>query len=386
MLGRLHKVMPSITPPDAARWQQIGRALMEGDRRMDPLVAAMTRNGIRESRAQFERALRDGIDTVPDALPELRGFMNAIGTPPPWLDRDRLARGAALFWRCGRNALYVGRDVALMGGYQASAFNRTLILTGALQKGPTRRLAETVQWSLDCTAQGGMDAHGIGWRSTLTVRFIHALVRRSVAARPDWKMTEWGLPINQADMAATLYGALTVPILGARMMGMPQSRQDRDAAAHLTRYVGWLIGVDETWLTDSEDAAAAQLMQLLLSLNNPDETSALMARPLAEEPLQRPYPNFAWLRGRLQHSKHLSISRAFLGKAAMTRLGLPANGLPWYPLLTMPLTLGYHGIAGLLPGGKSRVATAGRAAQEAYVRQLVADSPAVIGQSATAAA
>jgi hypothetical protein len=385
MLGRLRVVMPAIAAPDEARWNQIGRALMQGDETLDPLVSAMARHGIGESRAQFERALRHGIDAVANPLPELRTFMAAVSTPPAWLDRDRLARGAELFRRSGRAALHVGRDVALMGGYQASAFNRTLILTGALQKGPTRRLAETIQWSLDCTGVGGLDVYGIGWRSTVMVRFIHALVRRSVAARSDWRMQDWGLPINQADMAATLYGALTVPILGARMMGMPQSRRARDDAAHLVRYVGWLIGVDETWLADTEEAATAQLLQLLQSLNNPDETSPMMARPLANEPLSRPYPNFAALRGRIQYSKHLSISRAFLGTEAMARLGLPTTVLPWYPMLAMPVNLAYHTISALLPGGRARSARAGRTAQEDYVRELVMNRPAVIGESASAA-
>ena len=381
MLGLLHRIMPSIEPPDEARWQQIGTSLMVGDAAMDALLTAMSNHGIREGRAQFERALSGGIEPVPNALPALREFMANVTRVPDWLDRERVERGAALFRRCGINAMYVGRDVALLGGYQASAFNRTLILTGALQKGPARRLAETAQWSLDCTVRGGLTPHSIGWRSTLMVRFIHALVRRSVAARPDWKLADWGLPINQPDMAATLYGALTVPILGARMMGMPQSRRERDDAAHMIRYVGWLIGVDEGWLADTEDGAATQLLQLLLSLTNPDETSPMMARPLADEPLTRRYRNFPSLRGRIERSKHLSISRTFLGAAAMRRLGLPGRGLPWYPVLTFPWTLTRHSLSHVLPQGLARGERRGRIEQEDYVRNLVPDRSAVLGQS-----
>jgi hypothetical protein len=380
ILGKLHRVMPAVEAPDAARWNEIGAALMQGDPAMDRLLEVMTRHGLREARAQFETALRLSIEAVPNALPELREFMAEVTTPPPWLDRARLERGAELFRRCGRTAFQVGRDVALMGGYQASAFNRTLILTSALQKGPTRRLAETVQWNLDCTAAGGMAPHAGGWRSTLMVRFIHALVRRSVAARADWRMADWGLPINQPDMAATLYGTLTVPVLGSRLMGMPQTRRERDDLAHLARYVGWLIGVNPRWLADTEEDSARQLLHLLLSLNNPDETGPLMARPLAEEPLTRPYPNLAWLRGPIERSRHLSISRAFLGREAMERLGLPAV-LPWYPVAAFPLNLLRHAVSRVVPGGLVRAERMGRAAQEAEARSYILDRPAVVGES-----
>ncbi|EUA35668.1 hypothetical protein I553_6308 [Mycobacterium xenopi 4042] len=43
------------------------------------------------------------------------------------------------------------------------------------------------------------------------MRLIHALVRRHVAAMPDWRADEWGVPVNQTDMAATLVGALIAP-------------------------------------------------------------------------------------------------------------------------------------------------------------------------------
>ena len=384
VLGKLGRIMPAIEAPDAERWKQIGIALMQGDPAMDALLGAMSQHGMRDARQQFETALEHGIEAVPDALPALRDFLAAVGTPPAWLDRARIERGAELFRRCGKTAFHVGRNVALLGGYQASAFNRTLILTGALQKGPTRRLAETVQWKLDCTVEGGLQPHAIGWRSTLMVRFIHALVRRSVAARPDWQLADWGLPINQADMGATLYGSLLVPVLGSRLLGMPQTRRERDDAAHLVRYVGWLIGVDERWLADTEAAGAGQLLQFLLSLTNPDETSPMMARPLAYEPLTREYPNLAWLRGRYEYAKNMSISRAFLGADAMRRLGIPTRMLPWYPLLAIPRNLTRHALSRVLPGGRKRAAKRGRAEQEANVRSLVMQ-PSVVGASLTAA-
>lgn len=382
ILGRLHWLMPSVGQVPADLWQRMGEDFMVGDPAMDALVDAMCAQGLREARAHFLHAVKHGIEAVPQASPAMRAFFASVERAPAWLDRAAMERGAAVFCRAGVDMVYVGRDVALIGGYQASAFNKTLILTGALQKGPTRRFAETLRWALDCTGPGGLAARGPGYASTLQVRLIHALVRRHVRALPEWRMTEWGLPINQPDMAATLMGALSVPLLGARLMGMVQTRQERDDAHHLVRYVGWLMGVSEPWLPPTETAALRLLMQLLLSLANPDETSAQMAQPMIDEPLRRPYPRWAALRGRIDRSRHLSISRAFLGLRGLRNLGLPTNVLPWYPVLNLPVSLSHHLLSRCLPGGQARSAARGRAAQERFLALLSGQAPAVVGEAA----
>lgn len=381
MLGLLHRLMPGLDPPGPQMWQRMGEDFMRGDEPMDRLVDWMFATGMRESRAWFDAALERGIASVKDAPLPLREFFERIEKRPAWVDDARIAAGAELHRRAGIAATYAGRDVALVGGYQASAFNKTLLLTGALEKGPARRFAETLRWALDCTGERGMDRFGAGFKATVHVRLIHALVRRHVQRLPGWRMAEWGLPINQPDMAATLLGALVVPLLAARLMGMPQTRDERESVVHLARYIGWLMGVEDAWLPVDERSALTLLGQLLLSLANPDETSAQMARPMADEPLGRPYRRLAFLRGRWERSKHLSISRLFLGRRGMQQLGLPTGTLPWYPLAVAPWNLARHLAARVLPGGKARAAQSGRRAQEGFLRLLSGETVAVIGRS-----
>lgn len=382
LVGALRLLMPGEVDPSEERWQAMGEAFMHGDAPMDRLVDWMFVQGMKSSRALFEQALEQGIAAVPDAPAPLREFFGQYETPPDWLDRGLLHEGAEVFRRGGADQVYVGRDVALAGGYQASAFNRTLLLTGALEKGPGRRFAETLRWALDCTGEGGLERHGAGFKSTLRVRLIHALVRRHVQRLPEWRMQDWGLPINQPDMAATLLGVFNIPVLGARLMGMPQTRRERDAATHLTRYVGWLMGVEPQWLPTDERSALTLLYQFSLSITNPDETSAMMARPMIDEPLGRSYPRFAWLRRRYDRARHLSISRTFLGRKAMRNIGFPGYVLPWYPLLRLPLNLSWHLSSLLLPGGKARAARVGRRRQERFLDELSGALPAVVGQAA----
>ncbi|WP_054813168.1 oxygenase MpaB family protein [Nocardia arizonensis] len=371
-----------LRKPRAEQWDALGEALVVGDAPMDELVDWMYREGMAQTRPLFDRALREGIDAVPEAPRPLRDFFVRIETPPPWLDPDKIARAERVFQLGGADGLYIARDVSFLGGYLASGFNKTLIRTGALEKGPAKRFAETLQWALDVTSDGGMALRGRGFQSTVHVRFIHALVRRHVAAMPDWRPQEWGLPINQTDMAATLVGALIAPFAGGLAIGLVATPRDLDAAAHLTRYVGWLIGVEERYLPVGFRDAVRVLYHSLSAITNPDETTPQLAVPMADDPLSWHYPNMARLRGRIARAKHLSMSAAFLGPSAMRRLGLPAFTLPWYPLLRIPFNLAACVLARALPGGLDRAAARGRRAQEAFLRTLVGADSARIGGAA----
>ncbi|WP_181725206.1 oxygenase MpaB family protein [Nocardia gipuzkoensis] len=371
-----------LDKPAPEQWRDLGEALLIGDQPMDDLVEWMYREGMGRTRPLFERALREGIDNVPDAPEPLRAFFVQVETPPEWLDREKLERAERVFRCGGADGLYIARDVSFLGGYLASGFNKTLLRTGALEKGPAKRFAETLQWALDVTSEGGMSPLGRGYRSTIHVRLIHALVRRHVAAMPDWREDEWGVPINQTDMAATLVGALIAPFVGGLAMGLFSTPRELDSAAHLARYVGWLIGVEDRFLPNGFRDSVRILYHSLTAITNPDETTPQLAVPMADDPLRWHYRNLPALRGRIARAQHLSIASAFLGPSAMRELGLPAYMPPWYPMLRIPVNIVRSALARVLPGGLERATVRGRREQEAFLRTLVGTETAVIGASA----
>ncbi len=378
----LFAMLMGIGKPSEDRWRQLGESLLVGDEPMDRLVDWMYAEGMATTRPLFERALHVGIDAVPDAPEPLRAFFTQVENTPDWVDQDLLRHGERLFRSGGSDGLYFARDVSFLGGYLASGFNKTLIRTGALEKGPARRFAETLQWAMDVSSENGMRRYGLGYRSTLHVRLIHSFVRRHVAAMPDWRGEEWGLPINQTDMAATLVGALLAPIVGGLALGVVPSRGDLEAAAHLTRYVGWLIGVEEQWLPTGFRDGIEILHHSLTAITNPDETSRQLALPMADDPLQWSYPNLPGIRGRIARAQHLSVTSAFLGPKAMRILGLPAYVPPWYPALRIPINLGRSAYVHLSRNGRDRAEVLGRRDQEAFLRRLIGETTATIGESA----
>ncbi len=370
-----------IGGPDEARFRRLGELLMAGDPPMDRFAVWMSDR--RDVRPMFEQALATGIDSVEGAPPELRELFTALEDTPDWVDHEQLAIAAAAMRSGGSDGLAIARDVALLGGYQFAGFNQTLLRTGALEKGSTARFAETSEWAMDVISPGGLDLFGAGYRSTIRVRFIHSMVRRHVAAMDDWDAAEWGLPINQTDMAATIVGSLVAPSLGGMAMGLINRPHEYRAVAHLTRYVGWLMGVDDELLpTDFRDCIRL-LAHTSAALATPDETSKRLAQPMADDPLQWHYAHFAPLRRRLARSKHLSISTALLGRGALSRLGLPTSTVPWYPALVLPRNLLWSAF-GMVPGGRAVTARFGDRDARAFLA-VMTDAPATIGATTTVA-
>jgi hypothetical protein len=239
-----------------------------------------------------------------------------------------------------------------------------------------------MQWAMDVISEGGLDPIGIGYRSTIRVRLIHAFVRRHVAAMPDWRGDEWGVPVNQTDMAATLVGALIAPPAAALGMGIVPHPTDLDGIAHLTRYVGWLIGVQDDWLPRSFRDGVRILYNTLTALSEPDESTKQLAGPMVDDPMAWHYRRMPSLRRRVARAQHLSVTSGFLGPRAMRALGL-AYVPPWYPLLRIPVNVTRSVAALTLPGGMERAAVRGQREQETLLHTMIGDSAARIGDSAT---
>ncbi len=371
-----------IGRPSRRDWEVIGRDLMVGDPPADQLVGWMYSAGMATTRPMFDRALRDGIAAVPDAPAPLRTFFELVEAVPAWVNQESLRRAPAAYARSGIDGLYAARDVSFLGGYLASGFNKTLLRTGALEKGPARRFAETLQWALAVTGEGGIEPGGAGYQATVHVRLIHAIVRRHVGAMPDWRTDQLGLPINQTDMAATLVGALLAPPSVGMAMGVVLTPRELADIAHLTRYAGWLMGVEEHWLPADFRDGIRILYHTMGDLYNPDETGPVLAQPMANDPLTWHFNRWQSLSRRLARSQHLSIARTFVGAGGMTKLGLPVT-IPWYPLIKSPINL-VGSVLGVVPPIRRMQARYGRRRQEAFLTTLVGDTEAKIGESGPA--
>jgi len=349
-------------------WDLIAEGHFRGDPLADTVVEWIVEADSATRRAQLNDALHHGVSASTPA--PLRTFFEQLGTAPAWAEPETMEEGVRVCRLAGRAAFYVLRDGGLMPGYLSSAINQTLLMTGALQRGARRRLAETMQWWLDCTVPLGLRPGSIGWISTLHVRFMHAFVRHRLRRSPDWRLDHWGLPVNQSDMAGTWLVFAIEFLLGLRALGVPVTLTEGHAALHLWRVIGWLMGVAPHWLIETESAGVRLLWHIVLSQPEPDRSSWQLGTALMNEPLERPYESLKWLRQRFDRQAHISASSLFLSASQLRALGLPPRALPWFPLLRFPFNVARHVALRALPGGRDRLVAEGRAQQEALVREV----------------
>lgn len=374
--------------PDSAQWQRMGEALLQGDPVADQLASWIQGDGTEGSGkgayAQFEQALEAG-NLEYENLPEpLHNFFKSISNTPAWVDWQRLERGAQACALSGQTGMRVLRDFGLMAGYQASGINQTLVKTGALERGATRRVAETTKWWMDCTTVGGLKPSSEGFKTTLKVRLIHAIIRQRLLKQADWNTAQWGVPINQLDMQATYLAFSVSFLLGQKLMGTLISRQESEDVMHLWRYIGWLMGVNESLLCTTEQEGRIALYQNVISQATADDSTRQLGRALMDEPLGRHYPNMHFLRGYWEKQVHLSIIRLFVGWRGMKDLGLPTWTLPWYPILFAPVNALWCAANRLMPNGSKRLVRLGREAQLQQLKTLFGDDlPDIIANEAS---
>src|SRR3954454_6141105 len=107
------------------------------------------------------------------------------------------------------------------------------------QDWPAIRAAASWKWRsflVDIMQAGGLtEPGGRGRRAIQKVRLMHGAVRKLAASAPTWK-AEYGLPINQEDLAGTLMSFSWVVMDGLDKLGISLSDSDREAYLHC-----WLV-------------------------------------------------------------------------------------------------------------------------------------------------
>ncbi|WP_327116525.1 DUF2236 domain-containing protein [Nocardia sp. NBC_01730] len=270
---------PSDIHATAAQRDAYLRYTRMGDPNADALVAMLRRFPAGHGRAMFENAVENGITAVEDPPRELVEFFAHIDTVPYWVDVGQLDHACRVIGRTGLIGFASLSMVGLMGGYLASRVVKTLVRTGDLERMAPRRIAETTTWFTQVTSQGGLDRFAPGFKATIRVRLMHAMVRAGMTRREDWNFTAWDHPINQSTLAGTTMLFAIAHMAGSQALGIHFSRHDKDAIYHLWRYTGYLLGVDQEILpTNDRDYWRMLWLQTHHEFGHPDQDSIRLAQ------------------------------------------------------------------------------------------------------------
>ena len=191
----------------------------------------------------------------------LADFHRRYSSPPSFVNWDQLQRGIDIFVTyapAAGTSLYYR---SLVGGFSIPKITQVLFATKYLAppsppEKVKERLMDTGGFLAACFAPvssanalpaAAIRPGGQGWEAALRVRHLHARVRRSIlqSTTLDWDTNEFGIPINQEDMSATVLAFSVNVLVGIEFIGgIGLSEEDQNDYLALWRYLSWLLGVE----------------------------------------------------------------------------------------------------------------------------------------------
>jgi ER-bound oxygenase mpaB/B'/Rubber oxygenase, catalytic domain len=194
-------------------------------------------------------------------------FLQYYAKVPEWVNPKQIARGqeilttylpaigATLYYRSLVPGFSIPKIAAVLlsTGYLAppasqSQVQNRLLDTGAFIAAISALVVEAPNTIRSDTSTPLLEPYSEIWQTILQVRVLHAKVRYALLKRDNtkrWNINEFGIPINQEDLAATLLAFSYNTLLGIEfILGCPISTSDQLDYLHFWRYVGWLLGIE----------------------------------------------------------------------------------------------------------------------------------------------
>ena len=264
---------PPSAAPNAPRWSDpawLDTLRTMGDPVGDECARALKASGlpssaIRKTIAQMKANDRRIPDDAPKPLKDFFAqtytFCDNCGSPelPSWVDRDRVIRGQRAFMDCSLPAVLAMLCKSLPEGYAAPSMAKILNMSGDLKAMPYHRLMGTLQLLLDVAEPYSFERMGMGAIGGQEMRLMHAGVRTNVApqvlgeAGYEAFVTQYGVPVNQEDMAGTMIGFSLLVVDGLAKLGLGFSAEVAEDYYYVWRVFAHQMGLRYPGAPDDAD-------------------------------------------------------------------------------------------------------------------------------------
>lgn len=306
---------------DEALAENYIRHTLIGDPDADALIAYLSTLSPEEAENWLRQGIEIGLDGLADAPDEVRDFFAKVETVPAWFDPQKVNKGCAAFHR--HSTMFVGAFVAgvLVEGF-ATLISKSFCITGRVIDQGVRRLKQNNLHLMEIMLPGGLERYGDGWKLSMRLRLIHARIRLMLSHSQDWDTAAWGVPISAAHigLATTVFSALLLKRV--KSLGVNLSEEERESFMMIWRYTGYLMGVPESILFDSEQSALHLQRVGAVCEPSPTDESIIMANALinsapivagiTEPKARRNLANYIY-----------RISRALIGTELADQLNFP---------------------------------------------------------------
>jgi hypothetical protein len=274
--------------PGGSRWtdELLNGMREQGDPVADDVMKAVLKSGNANAINAVMSTLVSNDQLVPSSLPkDIQNYLAKNVALPAWADPDKIKRGQQLFETWGLQISLCLFCASLPSAYAAAKGVKVLSRTAQLETNTRRRILETGQFLINVLAVGSFEPQGKGFRTIQHVRLMHAAVRQLIeihaSQRPGLWDPNWGIPINQEDLAGTMLSFSYVPVEPMSRLGVPVSDEDAEAYLHLWNVIANLLGVQDKMRVQGIDDATALIeairrRQFRASPEGREMTAALM--------------------------------------------------------------------------------------------------------------
>ena len=178
---------------------------------------------------------------------ELKSFLTDIRPLPRWFDAERISKGQKFYKKFATPVMTLLGGLSLPYCYAASPGNKALYLSDKMRKSPGKRLVDTADFIISVSTAINISENSEAQISINKLRLIHAVARYYILNSNNWSM-EWGLPINQEDMAGTNLAFSYIIINGLQKTGYMMTNREKENFLALWRYIGYQLYIEDELL------------------------------------------------------------------------------------------------------------------------------------------
>lgn len=215
----------------------------------DPLADNLVKQLFdKKEQANFYRIFQLDAAAVMDAEnSELKSFLLDTRPLPQWFDAERILKGQKFYKKFAMPIMTLLGGLSLPYCYAASPGNKALYLSDKMRKSPGKRLVDTADFIITVSTALNISENSEAQISINKLRLIHAVARYYILNSSKWSM-EWGIPINQEDMAGTNLAFSYIIVKGLQKSGYMITEREKENFLALWRYIGYQLYIQDELL------------------------------------------------------------------------------------------------------------------------------------------
>lgn len=215
----------------------------------DPLADTLVKQLFdKKEQADFYRILQMDAVAVMDAEDsELKSFLTNTRPLPQWFDAERIVKGQKFYRKFATPIMTLLGGLSLPYCYAASPGNKALYLSDKMRKSPGKRLVDTADFIITVSTALNISENNEAQININKLRLIHAVARYYILNSGSWSM-DWGIPINQEDMAGTNLAFSYIIVSGLQKSGYMITEREKENFLALWRYIGYQLYIQDELL------------------------------------------------------------------------------------------------------------------------------------------